>query len=85
MWLSVGCDRPFEHAGNAPAGEAGSNLQCQALTGETVDHAQDAETLSGGRDIAFNGTRFVVDDVQQNQLVLRDLSNQKKTTLNFTP
>ena len=50
--LSVCCDRPFEHAGNAPAGEARGDLQCQTLPSETVDHAQDAETLSGGGDIA---------------------------------
>jgi hypothetical protein len=43
------------------------------------------DTRSGGKDIIFNGTRFVVDDIQQNQLILRDLSNQKKTPLNFTP
>jgi hypothetical protein len=43
------------------------------------------DTRAGGKDIIFNGTRFVVDDVQQNQLILRDLSNQKKTPLNFTP
>jgi len=40
---------------------------------------------ASGHDRVFNGTRFMVDDVQQNELVLRDLSNQKKTTLNFTP
>ena len=47
--------------------------------------ARDGDVRAGGKDIIFNGTRFIVDDVQQDRLILRDLSNQKKTTLNFTP
>jgi hypothetical protein len=47
--------------------------------------ARTGDMRAGGHDIVFNGTRFMVDDVQQNELVLQDLSNQKKTTLNFTP
>ena len=34
----------FEHAGDAPAGKAGIDLQRQTLPGEAVDHAQDAES-----------------------------------------
>ncbi|HTB85324.1 MAG TPA: hypothetical protein VK742_16880 [Candidatus Sulfotelmatobacter sp.] len=48
-------------------------------------NARTGDVRASGHDIVFNGTRFMVDDVQQNQLVLQDLSNQKKTTLNFTP
>ena len=48
-------------------------------------NARTGDVRVGGHDIAFDGTRFMVDDVQQNQVILRDLSNQKKTTLNYTP
>jgi hypothetical protein len=47
--------------------------------------ARTGDTRVGGHYIAFSGTSFVVDDVRENQLILRDLSNQKKTTLNYTP
>jgi hypothetical protein len=48
-------------------------------------NARVGDTRVGGHNIAFSGTSFIVDDVQENKVVLRDLSNQKKTTLNYTP
>jgi len=38
-----------------------------------------------GDKVSFNGTDFIVDDVNQNELILQDQSNQKKTSLPFTP
>ena len=38
-----------------------------------------------GDKVSFNGTDFLVDDVNQDELVLQDQSNQKKTPLRFTP
>ena len=38
-----------------------------------------------GDKVSFNGTDFIVDDVNENELILQDQSNQKKTSLPFTP
>ena len=38
-----------------------------------------------GDKVSFNGTEFSVDDVNADELVLQDQSNQKKTALRFTP
>jgi hypothetical protein len=38
-----------------------------------------------GDKVAFNGTDFLVDDVKENELILQDQSNQKKTSRPFTP
>jgi hypothetical protein len=38
-----------------------------------------------GDKVSFNGTEFTVDDVNADELVLQDQSNQKKTALRFTP
>jgi len=48
-------------------------------------NARAGDMRASGHEIVFNGSRFIVDDVQSNQVILRDLTNQKKTTLNFTP
>jgi len=38
-----------------------------------------------GDKVSFNGTDFLVDGVGQNELILQDQSNQKKTTRPFSP
>ena len=38
-----------------------------------------------GDKVSFNGVDFLVDDVNQDELVLQDQSNQKKTSRPFTP
>ena len=38
-----------------------------------------------GDKVSFNGTDYIVADVNQNELILSDQSNQKKTSLPFTP
>lgn len=38
-----------------------------------------------GEKVSFKGVDFLVDDVSQNELVLQDQSNQKKTSRPFTP
>ncbi len=38
-----------------------------------------------GDRVSFNGTDYLVADVNQNELILSDQSNQKKTSLPFTP
>jgi hypothetical protein len=38
-----------------------------------------------GDKVSFNGTDYVVAEVNQNELILSDQSNQKKTSLPFTP
>jgi hypothetical protein len=38
-----------------------------------------------GDRVSFNGTDYVVVDVNQNELILEDQSNQKKTSLPFAP
>ena len=38
-----------------------------------------------GDRVSFNGTDYVVVDVNRNELILEDQSNQKKTSLPFTP
>jgi hypothetical protein len=38
-----------------------------------------------GDKISFNGTDYLVADVNQNELILSDQSNQKKTSLPFSP
>ena len=38
-----------------------------------------------GEKVSFNGIDFLVDDVNQNELVLQDQSNQKKTSRPLTP
>jgi hypothetical protein len=38
-----------------------------------------------GDRVSFNGTDYVVAEVNQNELILSDQSNQKKTSLPFTP
>ena len=38
-----------------------------------------------GDKLSFNGIDYTVDDVKQNELILRDQTNQKKTSLPFTP
>ncbi|MBW8865014.1 MAG: hypothetical protein JF609_08855 [Verrucomicrobia bacterium] len=38
-----------------------------------------------GDKVSFNGNDFIVDDIRQDELVLQDQSNQKKTTRPFTP
>jgi hypothetical protein len=38
-----------------------------------------------GDRVSFNGTDYVVVDVNQNELILEDQSNQKKSSLPFTP
>jgi hypothetical protein len=38
-----------------------------------------------GEKVSFNGIDFIVDDVNQDELVLQDLSNQKKTSRPLTP
>lgn len=60
------------------------------VEGYSVDFRYDPEkkTFRGrrvGDKVAFNGTDFLVDDVKENELVLQDLSNQKKTPLRFNP
>lgn len=50
--LAVCCNRPFEYAGDAPAGETRRYFQRRALAGEFVHHAQHAEPLPGGCHIA---------------------------------
>jgi len=45
------------------------------------------KTFRGRREgdkVSFNGTEFLVDGVSQNELILQDQSNQKKTTRPFT-
>jgi len=55
-----------------------------------VDFRYDLEkkTFHGrrvGDKVSFNGTDFTVDEVDQDELILQDQSNQKKTTRPFTP
>jgi hypothetical protein len=38
-----------------------------------------------GDKVSFNGTDFIVDGVNQDELILQDQSNQKKTTRPFSP
>jgi len=38
-----------------------------------------------GDKVSFNGTDYTVVDVNQNELILEDQSNQKKTSLPFAP
>jgi hypothetical protein len=38
-----------------------------------------------GDKVSFNGTDFIVDGVSQNEVILQDQSNQKKTTRPFNP
>ena len=38
-----------------------------------------------GDKVSFGGTDYTVADVNQNELILQDLSNQKKTSLPFAP
>ena len=38
-----------------------------------------------GDKVSFNGTDYIVAEVNQNELILADQSNQKKTSLPFTP
>lgn len=35
--------------------------------------------------VAFNGTDYLVDEINKNELILQDESNQKKTSLHFPP
>jgi hypothetical protein len=41
--------------------------------------------LRAGSKVSFNGTDYQVADINQNELILEDQSNQKKTPLPFTP
>jgi len=38
-----------------------------------------------GDKVSFNGTDYLVVEVNQNELILADQSNQKKTSLPFAP
>jgi hypothetical protein len=38
-----------------------------------------------GDKVSFNGTDYLVDEVNRNELILQDQSNQKRTSLPFTP
>ena len=41
--------------------------------------------LRTGAKVSFNGTDYTVDEIDQNEVVLEDQSNQKKTPLPFAP
>ena len=41
--------------------------------------------LRAGAKVSFNGTDYSVDEINQNEVVLEDQSNQKKTPLPFAP
>jgi hypothetical protein len=60
------------------------------VDGYTADFRYDLEKKSFhnrrvGDRVSFNGTDFIVDDIDQNQVILQDQSNLKKTTRPFTP
>ncbi|HEY5042239.1 MAG TPA: hypothetical protein VIK53_09565 [Verrucomicrobiae bacterium] len=51
-------------------------------------YAPEKKVFRGRRNgdrVPFNGTDYIVDEVNSNELILMDPSNQKKTSLPFTP
>jgi hypothetical protein len=71
--VSITHDKPFKRVDGYAADFRYDPEKKVFKARRVVDHA------------AFNGEDFLVDDVKENELVLQDQSNQKKTTLNFTP
>lgn len=71
--VSVGRDKPFRRV-DAYAADFRYDPEKKGFRAKRV-----------GDKVSFNATDFIVDDVNADELVLQDQSNQKKTALRFTP